>query len=127
MGQPAARQGDLVTAQDTHLVSVGGQPPNPVVLPFSAPLTEGLSTDVRIGGLPAAVLGSGGTNTPPHVPGAGVFTRPPTNHATVQTASATVRINHRFAVRNGDQALTCNDPTDLPIGTVVAAGSVRIG
>jgi uncharacterized Zn-binding protein involved in type VI secretion len=127
MGQPAARQGDLVTAQDSHLVSVGGAPPNPVVLPFSAPLSEGLSTDVRIGGLPAAVLSSGGTNVPPHLPGPGVFTRPPTNHATVQTASATVKINGRFAVRNGDKALTCNDPADLLNGTVVAAGTVRIG
>ena len=127
MGQPAARQGDLVTAQDTHLVSVGGAPPTSVVLPFQAMLTEGLSPDVRIGGLPAAVLGSGGTNLPPHPPGPGVFIRPPTNRATVQTASATVRINSRFAVRNGDKALTCNDPVDVPIGTVVAVGAVRIG
>ena len=127
MGQPAARQGDLVTASDTHLVSVGGAPPTPVVLPFQAPLTEGLSPDVRIGGLAAAVLGSGGTNVPVHPAGPGVFVRPPTNHATVQTASATVRINDRFAARNGDKALTCNDPVDVPIGTVLAVGTVRIG
>jgi uncharacterized Zn-binding protein involved in type VI secretion len=127
MGQPAARQGDLVTASDTHLVSVGGAPPTSVVLPFQAPLTDGLSPDVRIGGLPAAVLGSGGTNSPPHVPGPGLFTRPPTNRATVQTASTPVRINNRFAARNGDTALTCNDPVDMPIGTVVAGGTVSIG
>jgi uncharacterized Zn-binding protein involved in type VI secretion len=45
----------------------------------------------------------------------------------VQTASATVRINRRPAARNGDTALTCNDPVDVPIGRVVAAGTVRIG
>jgi uncharacterized Zn-binding protein involved in type VI secretion len=117
----------MVTGSDTHLVSVGGAPLSAVVLLFRAPLTDGLSPDVRIGGLAAAVLGSGGTNQPPHMVPGGVFPRPPTNRATVQTASATVRINGRFAARNGDSALTCNDPADVPIGTVVAVGTVRFG
>jgi len=38
-----------------------------------------------------------------------------------------VRINGKPAARSGDTALTCNDPADLPVGTVVAAGTVRIG
>jgi uncharacterized Zn-binding protein involved in type VI secretion len=38
-----------------------------------------------------------------------------------------VFINGKPAARNGDTALTCNDPADLPAGTVVAAGSVNIG
>ena len=36
-------------------------------MPFSAPLTLGLTTTVLIGGKPAAVVGSSGLNTPPHV------------------------------------------------------------
>jgi uncharacterized Zn-binding protein involved in type VI secretion len=41
--------------------------------------------------------------------------------------SATVFINGKAAARTGDQAKTCNDPADLPVGTVIAAGSVFIG
>ncbi|MGZ4647323.1 MAG: PAAR domain-containing protein [Blastococcus sp.] len=127
MGQPAAAQGDLVTAGDTHLVVVPPGPPTTVVLPFTGTLTEGLSPDVRIGGRPAALVGSGAHNQPPHVPPGGTFVRPPTNLATVQSGSATVRISGRFAARAGDPALTCNDPVDAPIGKIVAVGTVRIG
>jgi uncharacterized Zn-binding protein involved in type VI secretion len=38
-----------------------------------------------------------------------------------------VRINGRPAARAGDTAMTCNDPTDLPIGRVQAEGTVSIG
>jgi uncharacterized Zn-binding protein involved in type VI secretion len=38
-----------------------------------------------------------------------------------------VRINGKPAVRNGDKAMTCNDPADLPVGTVLAVGTVFIG
>jgi uncharacterized Zn-binding protein involved in type VI secretion len=41
--------------------------------------------------------------------------------------STTVLINGKPAARNGDTALTCNDPADLPAGTVVAVGTVNIG
>jgi uncharacterized Zn-binding protein involved in type VI secretion len=41
--------------------------------------------------------------------------------------SATVKINGKMAARNSDTAMTCNDPADLPIGQVVAAGTVFIG
>ena len=41
--------------------------------------------------------------------------------------SATVKINGKAAARNGDPALTCNDPADAPVGTVVAVGTVLIG
>jgi uncharacterized Zn-binding protein involved in type VI secretion len=36
-------------------------------------------------------------------------------------------INGKPAARAGDQALTCNDPVDVPAGTVVASGRVLIG
>ena len=36
-------------------------------------------------------------------------------------------INGKPAARAGDKALTCNDPADLPAGTVIAVGTVMIG
>lgn len=130
MGQPAAKQGDLVTALDTHVYlipSPGGPVPTPLPSPFSGQLTLNLSPNVRIMGLPAATLGSIAVNTPPHLPQGGPFQRPPSNQGRIITGSATVRINGQPAARNGDTAMTCNDPVDLPIGTIVAAGTVLIG
>src|SRR5438876_599826 len=130
MGQPAAKQGDRVTAVDTHIVMVPPPaPPAPLPHPFSGVLNGQLSSDVRIMGRPAAVVGSTADNTPPHIPTppGTAFQRPPTNRATVSSGSATVLINGNPAVRNGDRALTCNDPVDLPVGTVLAVGTVMIG
>lgn len=132
MGQPAAKQGDQVVATDTHIVLVpspGGPVPTPLPHPFSGILDGGLSPDVKVMGLAAATVGSTATNTPPHVPTppGTAFQKPPANRGTVQTGSGSVRINGKPAARNGDTALTCNDPVDLPVGTVVAAGTVAIG
>lgn len=133
MGQPAAKQGDRVVGVDTHIVLVPSPPkdptPTPLPHPFAGLLNGGLSTNVKIMGKPAAVVGSTATNSPSHVPTApGVsFQKPPTNKATIQAGSQTVMINNKPAARAGDKALTCNDPTDLPAGTVVAAGTVMIG
>src|SRR6266540_1966467 len=44
-----------------------------------------------------------------------------------QQGSPTVLINDRAAARDGDPAKTCNDPTDLPVGTVVASSSIIVG
>ena len=127
MGQPAAKQGDRVTATDQHLI----QPPttsgpSPVPHPFNGILSSELSPDVRIERRPAATIGSVALNTPPHIPIGGTFVIPPTNRGTITAGSATVRINGKPAARNGDSALTCADPPN-PGGTVVAAGTVRIG
>jgi uncharacterized Zn-binding protein involved in type VI secretion len=67
-------------------------------------------------------------NVPPHlpIPPAGSFSKPPTNKAQIIMGSPTVMINGKPAARNGDTALTCNDPVDLPVGTVVAVGTVFI-
>jgi uncharacterized Zn-binding protein involved in type VI secretion len=46
---------------------------------------------------------------------------------TIAAGSATVRINGKPAARNGDAALTCNEPPGPPIGQVVANGTVSIG
>jgi uncharacterized Zn-binding protein involved in type VI secretion len=73
------------------------------------------------------VQGSTATNTPSHLPQGGPFQMPPSNRATVQTGSSSVRIEGKPAARQGDTATTCNDPADAPVGTVLAAGTVRIG
>lgn len=130
MGRPAAKQGDKVIATDTHIVMIpspGGPVPTPLPHPFAGQLDGSLSGDVNIEGNAAAMQGSTATNTPAHVPQGGPFQKPPSNRGTVQIGSGTVLINGKPAARNGDKATTCNDPADLPVGTVVAAGTVLIG
>jgi uncharacterized Zn-binding protein involved in type VI secretion len=132
MGQPAAKQGDQIVATDTHIVMVpspGGPVPTPLPHPFTGFLNGGLSSDVKVMGMPAAIEGSTADNTPPHIPTppGTAFQGPPANKGTVKVASPTVKINGKGAARNGDVATTCNDPADLPAGTVVAAGTVLVG
>jgi uncharacterized Zn-binding protein involved in type VI secretion len=128
MGQPAARKGDQVVALDVHLIQPPGPvSPIPVPHPFTGIIDGEVSADVTIGGAAAATVNSTATNTPPHVPIGGTFVNPPSNKATIITGSATVTINRKPAARAGDTATTCNDPVDLPAGTVVAVGQVLIG
>lgn len=128
MGQPAAKQGDQVVATDTHIVIIGPPPgPTPLPHPFVGKLDGSLSGDVNIQGKPAAVQGSTATNSPAHVPQGQSFQKPPSNRGTVQLGSGTVLINGKPAARNGDKVVTCNDPADLPVGTIVAVSTVFIG
>lgn len=132
MGQPAAKEGDQIVAVDTHIVLVPSGPstvPTPLPHPFSGQLNGSLSSDVNIMGKKAATVESTADNSPQHTPTSpGVsFVSPPANKGTVVMGSATVKINGKAAARAGDKAKTCNDPTDLPVGTVVAVGSVLIG
>jgi uncharacterized Zn-binding protein involved in type VI secretion len=129
MGQPAAKQGDKVVAVDTHIILVpspGGPVPTPIPHPFNGMIDASLSANVMVMGMPAATLGSIADNLPPHIPIGGSFSKPPTNKAQIITGSPTVMINGKPAARNGDTALTCNDPVDLPNGTVVAIGTVMV-
>ena len=132
MGQPAAKKGDQVVATDTHVVmvpSASGSTPTPLPHPFAGILNGALSGDVNIMGAPAATVDSTADNTPAHVPtppGAS-FQAPPSNKGTIKTGSPTVKINGKMAARNGDMAVTCNDPADLPVGSVIAVGTVLIG
>ena len=129
MGKPAAKQGDQISALDMHLILPAVQPA-PVVLvphPFMGIIDGALSSNVNIQKMPAATLNSTATNTPPHIPIGGTFVKPPTNKSTIIIGSATVFINKKPAARAGDTALTCNDPADLPAGTVIAVSTVLIG
>ncbi len=117
-------------ATDIHIEMVpspGGPVPTPLPNPFVGTLDGDLSQDVKIEGKPAAVMGSTATNSPAHIFKSGPFQKPPGNKATVLMGSATVLINGKPAARNGDTALTCNDPADLPAGQIVAVGTVLIG
>ena len=130
MGQPAAKQGDRIMATDTHIVLIpagSGTIPTPLPHPFTGIIEGALSSDVKIMGKPAATVDSTATNTPAHVPQGGPFQKTPSNKGTIKMGSATVKINGKMAARNGDMAMTCNDPSDLPVGKVVAVGTVTIG
>lgn len=131
MGQPAAKQGDQIMATDTHIVMIPAPPGSPVPTPLRHPFTGiidgNLSPTVKITGMPAATVDSTASNLPPHVPQGGPFQKTPSDKGIIKIGSTTVKINGKMAARNGDTAMTCNDPADLPIGKVVAAGTVMIG
>ena len=131
MGQPAAKQGDKIVATDTHIIMIPAPPgppvPTPLPHPFMGILSQGLSTNVNIQGMPAATVNSIAMNTPPHIPQGGPFQKPPTNQGKIMMGSTTVFINKKPAARMGDTAMTCNDPVDAPVGKVVAVSTVMIG
>ncbi|CAJ36898.1 conserved hypothetical protein [Methanocella arvoryzae MRE50] len=101
--------------------------PTPLPHPFTGTIGGGLSSDVKIMGMPAATVDSTADNLPPHIPQGGSFQTPPSNKGKIILGSATVMINGKPAARNGDTATTCNDPADQPVGKVVASGTVMIG
>ena len=130
MGQPAAKKGDQIIGTDTHIVMIpspGGPVPTPLPHPFTGQIDDALSSDVNIDGQPAAVVGSKASNMPSHIPQGGPFQTPPKDKAEIQMGSSSVFINGKAAARNGDTALTCNDPAYAPVGTVIAVGTVNIG
>jgi len=133
MGQPAAKQGDKVIATDIHMVLVPAPPgppvPTPLPHPFNGILDDSLSPNVNVMSMPAATVTSIADDLPPHLPTppGTAFVKPPSNKAIIIMGSPTVFINNKPAARNGDTALTCNDPVDLPVGTVVAVGTVLMG
>ncbi len=133
MGQPAAKQDDQILATDTHIVMVPAPPgppvPTPLPHPFVGIINGELSSDVKIMGKPAATVDSTADNTPSHIPTppGTAFQNPPANKGTIKMGSTTVQINGKAAARAGDTAETCNDPSDMPVGSVLAVGTVLIG
>jgi len=119
MPQPAAKEDDKITGTDTHLVQG-----TPTQMPFSGIIDGNLSPDVLIEHKHAAMVKSTATNTPIHAPPPD---KAPSNQGTILVGSSTVLINWREAARNRDPANTCNDPEDLPVGTVVATSTVLVG
>jgi uncharacterized Zn-binding protein involved in type VI secretion len=128
MGMPAAKRGDKVVAFDTHFITTQSGVTLPVPMhPFNGILDGDLSGDVRIEGQSAATVGTTATNTPRHLPLGGLFAKQPSNKGEIIRGSARVFINGKAAARAGDTAKTCNDPVDLPVGTVIATSKVLIG
>ena len=124
--QPVAKRGDHVIAIDTHVIVANGAAA-PVPHPFDGSLDTELSPDVLAEHLPVAVVGSRATNEPAHVPIGGSFQRPPHGKGKVVVGSPTVLVNDKPIARHGDAVETCNDPSDLPVGSVVAVGTVLSG
>jgi uncharacterized Zn-binding protein involved in type VI secretion len=132
MAMPAAKADDKVMAVDTHIVIVPAGPaqvPTPLPHMFMGKLSGNLVTSVKIAGKAAAVVGSTAENSPAHIPTppGTSFQSPPSDKATIKAGSASVHIGGKAAARTGDTATTCNDPADMPVGTVMAMGQVRIG
>ena len=129
MGQPAIVQGDQITGQCAiHLIpnpATGAPQPSPP-LPFSAPLTMGLATQTMIGGKPAAVVGSQGMNTPPHVGlhPSDPFMVPTTEIGQIMQGSATVLIEGKPAATASSTCTCCG----VPVGSLVpSVATVLIG
>jgi uncharacterized Zn-binding protein involved in type VI secretion len=112
MGQPALVTGDKINGTcPSHLVpsASGTQPAGP--LPFSAPVTQGTIATVLIGGKPAAVVGSSGYNTPPHVGIVdGAFASPTGQVGRITQGSATVLIGGKPAATAASMATLCASP-----------------
>lgn len=125
MGRPAANASSMAQAVDTHIVLVptaGGPVPTPLPHPFLGQIASNLVSSVLIAGQPAAVVGSVANNQPPHIatPPGTAFQSPPSNQGTVHQGSTSVQFGGKAAARHGDPVKTCNDPTDVPVGTVIA-------
>ncbi len=129
MGMPAAVAGDQITGLCAiHLIpnpATGAPQPSPP-LPFSAPVTLGTAASVLISGKPAAVAGSSGLCTPPHVGlyPADPFMAPPMQQGQIVMGSATVLIGGVGAATAASQCTVCGG---APGQLQASAASVLIG
>jgi uncharacterized Zn-binding protein involved in type VI secretion len=128
VGAPAIVMGDQITGQcPIHLIpnpATGAPQPSPP-LPFAAPLTMGTIANVLIGGKPAAVAGSTGLNTPPHVGlhPSDPFLAPPMQIGTVVSGSTSVLIGGTPAATASSTCTCCSTPGSLvPTVTNVLIG-----
>jgi uncharacterized Zn-binding protein involved in type VI secretion len=128
MGQPAAVANDrIVGVCALHQIpSPTGNPIPSPPMPFSAPLSVGLATKVTIAGKPAAVQGSSGFCTPPHVGlhASDPFMVPTTQEGKVMLGSATVLIEGKGAAYTGCTVTQC---ASVPSQIIGSAATVLIG
>jgi uncharacterized Zn-binding protein involved in type VI secretion len=128
MGAPAVVAGDQITGVCAiHQIPspVGAPMPGPP-MPFAAPLTVGLAATVLIAGKPAAVQGSSGFCTPPHV---GLHASDPCMVPTMQqgqvlVGSTTVLIASKPAAYTGCSVSQC---MNIPSQVAGTAATVLIG
>lgn len=129
MGQPAVKLNDTVTGQCAgHTIPApNGAPTAAPPMPFSAPLLQQLTTTVKVEGLPAAVEGSSGLNTPPHTPPlhpSDPQFAPIQQKAEVTKGSSTVNFDGKPAAYSSCQASICTSRQGMANGT---ASTVLIG
>lgn len=127
MGAPAIVMGDQVqgTCAGHQVPTPAGNPTPGPPMPFSAPLTMGLCQTVLVGGKPAAVMGSSGYNTPPHVGlhASDPFLAPPLQVGTVVSGSPRVLFGGQPAATATSSATCCMTPgTLVPSGATVTVG-----
>ncbi len=127
MGEPAVVMGDQITGSCAgHVVPAPSGNPTPApALPFAAPLQMNLAMSVVIGGKAAAVVGSRGVNTPPHL---GLHPSDPhllpaTQAGTVIAGSATVLFESKPAAKTGSSCTMCLGPGSL----IGSAANVLVG
>ena len=129
MGTPAAVMGDRITGTcAVHQIPnpASGVPQPSPPLPFSAPLLTGLESSVLVAGKPAAVVGSSGYNTPPHVGlhATDPFVVPTLQEGRVAVGSATVLFGGKPAAKTGSTVMIC---AGVPGQLVGSATTVLVG
>jgi len=128
MPTPAIVMGDRVMgACPGHQIpnpSSGAPQPAPP-MPFNAPLVQQLATTVLIGGKPAAVLGSWGLNTPPHVGlhASDPYMVPTAQMGRIMGGSPTVQFEGKPAAKPNPPPMMCASPGAI-VGT---ATTVLVG
>jgi uncharacterized Zn-binding protein involved in type VI secretion len=129
MGTPAAVMGDEIKGTCfVHLIpnpATGAPQPGPPGQ-FAAPLLQGLATRTLIAGKPAAVQGSSGYNTPPHIGlhPADPFMLPPAQQGLIVVGSVSVLIEGRPAAKTGSACTIC---AGVPGQLIGSATTVLIG
>lgn len=123
MSPAAARKQDTITATDTHII-VTADGAVPIQMPFNGIIEVNTSGSVYIEGRSAATAGSLAVNTPPHIsPPGSTFLKQPHNQGKIEQGSPSVFFGGSPAARKGDPAATCNDPIDLPAGTITSGST----
>jgi uncharacterized Zn-binding protein involved in type VI secretion len=122
--------GDQITGQCAiHFIpnpTSGAPQPGPP-MPFSAPITLGVSTTVQIGGTFVALAGSNGLNTPPHVglhPTGDPYAMPNAQVGNVVTGSPTVTVDGKPIATTDSTVTMCQG---APGRAIPSVANVTVG